>query len=108
MPKASRAAAGAKGTTKRGTRKKKDENAPKRALSAYMFFANANREQIRTDNPDISFGEVGRMLGQKWKELTDSEKAPYEAKAAADKKRYEDEKAAYNVGSSTPIEQRQD
>lgn len=97
MPKAARAAAGAKGTTKRGTRKKKDENAPKRALSAYMFFANANREQIRTDNPDISFGEVGRLLGQKWKELSDSEKAPYEAKAAADKKRYEDEKAAYNA-----------
>ncbi|KAJ2896092.1 Non-histone chromosomal protein 6 [Zalerion maritima] len=78
-------------------RKTKDENAPKRALSAYMFFANSNRDLVREENPGITFGEVGRMLGQKWKELTDSEKGPYEAKAAADKKRYEDEKAAYNA-----------
>lgn len=81
-----------------GRRKRtKDENAPKRALSAYMFFANSNRDQVREDNPGISFGEVGRILGQKWKELSDADKAPYEAKAAVDKKRYEDEKAAYNV-----------
>ena len=35
------------------------------------------------------------MLGEKWKALNDKQKAPYEAKAAADKKRYEEEKAAY-------------
>jgi hypothetical protein len=29
--------------------------------------------------------------------LTDEQKAPYEAKAAKDKKRYEEEKANYNV-----------
>lgn len=42
-------------------------------------------------------GEVGRILGERWKALNDKQRAPYEAKAAADKKRYEDEKAAYNV-----------
>jgi hypothetical protein len=31
--------------------------------------------------------------------LNDKQRGPYEAKAAADKKRYEDEKAAYNVRS---------
>lgn len=35
------------------------------------------------------------MLGEKWKALSDKQRAPYEAKAAADKKRYEEEKAAY-------------
>lgn len=42
-------------------------------------------------------GEVGRLLGERWKALNDKQRAPYEAKAATDKKRYEDEKAAYNV-----------
>lgn len=42
-------------------------------------------------------GEVGRLLGERWKALNDKQRAPYDAKAAADKKRYEDEKAAYNV-----------
>jgi hypothetical protein len=36
-------------------------------------------------------------LGEKWKGMSTSDKEPYEAKANADKKRYEDEKAAYNA-----------
>lgn len=74
-----------------------DPNAPKRGLSAYMFFANEQRENVREENPGISFGQVGKILGERWKALNDKQRAPYEAKAAADKKRYEDEKQAYNV-----------
>ena len=33
-----------------------DPNAPKRGLSAYMFFANEQRENVREENPGISFG----------------------------------------------------
>jgi hypothetical protein len=40
-------------------------------------------------------GEVGKLLGERWKALTDKQRAPYAAKAEADKKRYEEEKAAY-------------
>ena len=36
-------------------------------------------------------------MGDRWKNLSDKQKGPYEAKAAADKKRYEDEKAKYQV-----------
>ncbi len=42
-------------------------------------------------------GQVGKILGERWKALNDKQRAPYEAKAAADKKRYEDEKQAYQV-----------
>lgn len=38
------------------------------------------------------------MLGEKWKNLSDENRRPYEEKAAADKKRYEEEKANYLVG----------
>ncbi|CAN6651313.1 non-histone chromosomal protein 6A [Trichomonascus vanleenenianus] len=78
-------------------RRKKDPNAPKRSLSAYMFFANAQRDSVRSDNPDVTFGQVGKILGERWKALSESEKIPYEQKAAEDKKRYEAEKAAYNA-----------
>lgn len=80
---------------KRATRKKKDPNAPKRSLSAYMFFANENRDIVRAENPGISFGQVGKLLGEKWKALSSDEKVPYENKADTDKKRYEKEKAEY-------------
>jgi len=90
----------AKADKSAGGKKKKDPNAPKRGLSAYMFFANDTRDKVREDNPGIKFGEVGKMLGEKWKTLTDKQKAPYEAKAATDKKRYEDEKVAYAAGAA--------
>ncbi|TIC93570.1 Non-histone chromosomal protein 6 [Colletotrichum higginsianum] len=93
-----------KAATKRGAagkvdkkRAKKDPNAPKRGLSAYMFFANEQRENVREENPGISFGQVGKILGERWKALNEKQRQPYEAKAATDKKRYEDEKQAYNA-----------
>jgi hypothetical protein len=92
-------------TTKRATKgsrtekKKKDPNAPKRGLSAYMFFANEQRENVHKENPGISFGQVGKVLGERWKALNEKQRSPYEAKAAQDKKRYEDEKASYNAAA---------
>ncbi|KAK1828196.1 high mobility group box domain-containing protein [Podospora conica] len=93
MPKA---AAKGKGAKVEKRRTKKDPNAPKRGLSAYMFFANEQRDNVREENPGVSFGQVGKILGERWKALSDKQRTPYEAKAAADKKRYEDEKQAYN------------
>ncbi|KAL6706586.1 Non-histone chromosomal protein 6 [Coniothyrium glycines] len=88
-----------------GGKKKKDPNAPKRGLSAYMFFANEQREKVREDNPGIKFGEVGKVLGEKWKGLSEKQRQPYEAKAATDKKRYEEEKAAYAAGAEEEEEE---
>lgn len=34
-----------------------DPNAPKRGLSAYMFFANDQRDKVREENPGIKFGK---------------------------------------------------
>ncbi|CAF9905511.1 MAG: High mobility group nhp1 [Gomphillus americanus] len=79
-------------------KKKKDPNAPKRGLSAYMFFANEQRENVREENPNISFGQVGKVLGERWKALSESERRPYEDKAKADKERYDAEKASYAGG----------
>ena len=42
-------------------------------------------------------GQVGKILGERWKALSASQREPYEQKAKADKDRYEAEKAAYNV-----------
>lgn len=52
-------------------------------------------ENLKKTNPGISFTDVGRVLGEKWKNLSAEEKEPYEAKAQADKKRYKDELSGY-------------
>ena len=41
----------------RGKKGGKDPKAPKRALSAYMFFSQDWRERIKAENPDAGFGE---------------------------------------------------
>ena len=51
---------------------KKDPNAPKKALSAFMFFSKANRNRIVDENEGCSFGEVGKYLGEEWKSVTGS------------------------------------
>ena len=43
-------------------------------------------------------GQVGKVLGERWKALNEKQRGPYESKAKADKERYESEKASYNVG----------
>jgi len=84
-----------KTVTDRKKRAKKDPNAPKRGLSAYMFFAQDHREQVKADNPNISFGQIGKVLGEQWKNMDEEDRKPYDEKAAKDKERYEAEKSAY-------------
>lgn len=90
-----------------------------------MFFAQEQRDNVREENPGISFGmqpslyslsinrekqilttttgQVGKVLGERWKALNDKQRTPYETKAQEDKKRYEDEKASYNVSAEKPV-----
>ena len=57
---------------------------PKKPRTAYLLFANESREAVKAENPDelrqqyqclsqgegaLSFGEVGKLLGEKWKAL---------------------------------------
>ncbi|KAJ1902683.1 Non-histone chromosomal protein 6 [Coemansia sp. IMI 209127] len=86
---------------KREKRTKKDPNAPKRALSAYMFFSQANRATVREQNPEVSFGAIGKLLGEKWKKLTENDKAPYTKQAENDKVRYAKDKAEWDAENSS-------
>ena len=49
-------------TKKKATKKKKDPNAPKNALSAFMYFSKAKRPEIKEENPEASFGELVSIL----------------------------------------------
>lgn len=40
---------------------------------------------MKKENPDLAFGEVGKRLGELWKEVTPSEKSKFEDMAKKDK-----------------------
>ena len=46
-------------------------------------------------------GEIGKLLGARWKELDDDEKRPYLEQAERDKERAEREKREYDVSFSS-------
>ncbi|EPQ63376.1 High-mobility group non-histone chromatin protein, partial [Blumeria graminis f. sp. tritici 96224] len=62
-----------------------------------MFFANEQRENVRLENPGITFGQVGKMLGERWKALSEKQRIPYTDMAMKDKTRYEEQMANYAV-----------
>jgi hypothetical protein len=76
----------AKKTKKRKAEKKKTKkeksDKPKRALTPYIIFSQAKREEIKQENPEATFGEVAKLLGAAWKELGDAGKAEWVEAAA--------------------------
>ncbi|KAA8515128.1 hypothetical protein F0562_018307 [Nyssa sinensis] len=72
------------------------------AISQDMDRLTLDHQNIKKSNPGIQFTEVGRVLGEKWKKM--SEKEPYEAKARADKKRYKDEISGYKNPQPTNMQ----
>ncbi|KIO47745.1 hypothetical protein SQ11_15645, partial [Nitrosospira sp. NpAV] len=74
-----------KSTTKAGKKSgkaAKDPNKPKRPASAFFVFMEEFREQYKKDHPkNKSVAAVGKAGGDKWKSLSEAEKAPYVAKA---------------------------
>ena len=84
-------------SSKKNNKKKKakDPNAPKRNVSAYLHFCSAKRGDVKESQPDLSFGEITKVVTASWKALSVEERVPWDEKAAADKKRYEQELAAY-------------
>lgn len=78
-------------------KKVKDANAPKRAMSSFMFFSKKVRSIIREENPDATFGEIGKLVGKAFKNLRGEEKEKFEIMANKDRVRYKEEKAAYDL-----------
>ncbi|KAK8387887.1 hypothetical protein O3P69_020064 [Scylla paramamosain] len=93
---------GVEGRRSRGNKPPKDPNKPKRALSAFFYYANDERAKVRAANPDFSVGEVAKELGRQWNELTENDKLKYEKLAEEDRARYDREMTAYRAGEAPP------
>lgn len=81
--------------TKKGKRRSKDPNAPKRALSAFFWFCHDERPAVRSMNPDLKVGDIAKELGRRWADVSPDTKRKYEAMADRDKARYEREMEVY-------------
>ena len=87
-------------TTKKA-KKAKDPNKPKRGKSAYIFFCQDKRSEIKEDYPDMDPRQITSKLGEEWNAIKDDESATkkYVKLAAEDKQRYEEETKSYESSS---------
>lgn len=46
----------------------------KRAPSPYIIFCTENRDKVKAANPDATFGQLGKLLGEGWAKLSDAQK----------------------------------
>mmetsp|Transcript_1235 Transcript_1235/g.1738 ORF Transcript_1235/g.1738 Transcript_1235/m.1738 type:complete len:2914 (-) Transcript_1235:233-8974(-) len=87
----------AKDTVKSEKVKRKTKLKP--VKSAWVYFSKQEWAKVKADNPDMSFGEVGKAVSERWKALNAEEKAPYMEAQKADAERYHKEKAEALEGS---------
>ena len=53
-------------------RPKKDPNAPKKPLTAFMVWLQENRASIKAKDSTLSVAEVGKKAGELWRQLEDT------------------------------------
>eukprot|EP01128_Nolandella_sp_AFSM9_P011228 TRINITY_DN794_c0_g1_i3.p1 TRINITY_DN794_c0_g1~~TRINITY_DN794_c0_g1_i3.p1 ORF type:complete len:213 (+),score=88.36 TRINITY_DN794_c0_g1_i3:553-1191(+) len=76
-------------------KRKKDPNAPKRNMNAYMHFAREFREGRKLRGESILPRELGKAAGEAYRALSPEQKMKFTDLAAADKERYVAAMAAY-------------
>lgn len=52
----------------------------KKKKSSYQNFFAITRAEITSQNPELKFGEISKLISQKWKSMTKEEKNSYEVK----------------------------
>ncbi|XP_060859357.1 high mobility group protein 20A-like [Metopolophium dirhodum] len=86
-----------KNNVKRKKRRKclRDKTAPRPPHSGYIRFLNDRREQFRSENPNLPFAEITKVLATEWNQLTADKKQHYLLAAEQERVKYVEELAAY-------------
>lgn len=80
---------------------------PKRPMSTYMQFAKERGAVLHSKHPSWGIGEVGKKLGAKWVNVTNTQKKKYKLLASKDATHYTKEKVIYeHKFSKIPIKKR--
>lgn len=58
-------------------RARKDPSAPKRPMSAFLYFSQERRRIIKERNPGMRNTDVSRVLGEMWRNATETEREPH-------------------------------
>jgi len=78
-------------------KKKRDPNEPQKPVSAYALFFRDSQASIKSRNPNLSFGDVSKMVASLWDSLDTASKANYKKRTETAKKEYLRQLASYRA-----------
>jgi len=75
----------------------KDPAKPRGKMSAYAYFLQTYREELKKANPNgsVNFAEFSKSCAEKWKNMGETQKKRYNDMAANDKRRHAQEMSSY-------------
>jgi len=69
-------------------RAKKDPAAPKRPMSAFLYFSQDRRRELKKEYPSARNTEISSKLGKIWRSLTDEQRQPFVEIELRERKKY--------------------
>ena len=82
-------------------KKEKDPNRPKKKKNAYDFWAEVARPNLPPNNTDMNNGRYkAKQLGEKWRAMSQHDKAPWERMASEDRIRWQEEMKVYEANKN--------
>jgi len=75
--------------------RKKRKLQPKPPLCGYMIFVKEQRPSVVNAYPDVSFADIGRLMGAMWQKMNSEQRQPYCERAERDKIRYANDMEVY-------------
>lgn len=67
----------------------------------YMRYSRKVWPKVRADNPDVQLLEIGKIIGQMWREVSDAEKSIYQQEYELDKVEYDRQLKGYQAAMAT-------
>uniref|UniRef100_A0A6U5FYY9 HMG box domain-containing protein n=1 Tax=Corethron hystrix TaxID=216773 RepID=A0A6U5FYY9_9STRA len=90
-------------------RVKKDEGAPKRPMSSFLYYAQKMRPLVKEQNPEKRNTDISKVLGEMWKNCSEEERNIYVKREAEERERYKlaisawDEKQAEKIADEEKV-----